>query len=236
MIIPEKTNFIKHGNKILMKNIPRIFIGEKLKSGDIIPASREVSHYLGHVMRTRNCLVFGGGNEFSAMLSDDGKNLIVGNKTNHTDPSSNIILYFAPIKRTDDLINMATQMGVACFQPVITERTVAGHVNWERMKKIAIESSEQSNRNSVPEILSPVSFAKLDLSKICFADERFAYGSKNPVAIPNGVNGILVGPEGGFSDAEFTALDNAGAIPVSLGSTILRAEVAAVVAIEKIKK
>jgi 16S rRNA (uracil1498-N3)-methyltransferase len=236
MIISEKTKFIKYGNKILMKNIPRIFMGENLASGDIITASRDIAHYLSHVMRTNECLVFGGGNEFSAVLSADGKNIIVGNKTDHQDPSNNIILYFAPIKRTDDLINMATQMGVAHLQPVITERTVNNHVNWDRMKKIAIEASEQSNRNSVPEISAPITFAKLNLSGLCFADERFAYGDKNKIAIPDNAHGILVGPEGGFSDKEFNALDAAGAIPVSLGNTILRAEVAAIIAIEKIKK
>ena len=217
-----------------MKNIPRIFMGENIKSGDIIPVTRDIAHYLSHVMRRTDCIVFGGGNEFLAALSEDVKNIIVGDKTAHQDPSNTITLYFAPIKRTDDLVNMATQMGVARLQPVITERTVAGHTNWDRMKKIATEAAEQSNRNSVPEILTPIPFADLDLSGLCFADERFAYDDKNQKQIPNSVNGILVGPEGGFSDKEFAALDAAGATPVSLGKTILRAEVAAIIAIEKI--
>ena len=142
---------------------------------------------------------------------------------------------FAPIKRTDDLINMATQMGVAYFQPVITDRVTAHHINWDRMRKIVIEACEQSNRNSVPEILAPIKFADLDLSNLIFADERVAYGhhSRNT---PTGANKILVGPEGGFSDAEFAKLDSAGACGISLGKTILRAEVAAVVAINKLQE
>ncbi len=219
-----------------MKNIPRIFIGGGLESGAIIPASRDVAHYLSRVMRTDSCLVFGSGNEFSAKLSADGKNIIVGDKTMHNDPSNDITLYFAPIKRIDDLINMATQMGIKRFQPVITERTVNHHVNWARMEKIAIEAAEQSNRNSVPEISKPIDFSKLDLNGICFADERFAYGDKAEQKIPTNAQSILVGPEGGFSDGEFAALDAAGAIPVSLGPTILRAEVAAIIAIGKIRK
>lgn len=219
-----------------MKNIPRIFAGENVASGDVIVASRDIAHYLSHVMRTDECLAFGGGNEFHAKLSADGKNIIVGEKTNHPDPSGDTTLYFAPIKRTDDLINMATQMGVAHLQPVITERTVNNHVNWERMKKIAIEAAEQSNRNSIPEISAPITFDKLNLSGLCFADERFAYNDQDNTATPNNVHSIMVGPEGGFSDKEFAALDAAGAIPVSLGRTVLRAEVAAVIAIEKITK
>ena len=123
-----------------MKNIPRIFIGGSIYNGIQIPLSRETLHYLTRVMRTRECLVFGGGDEYAATVSDDDKSLIVGNKTSHIDPSNDIMLMFAPIKHTDDLINMATQMGVARFVPVITARTVAHHINWGRMRKIAVEA------------------------------------------------------------------------------------------------
>lgn len=217
-----------------MKNIPRIFLDNELNTGIIIPVGRDTAHYLTRVMRTRECLVFGNGNEYKAQLTDDDKALIVGDKTKHTDPSGDITLLFAPIKRADDLINMATQMGVARFQPVITDRVTAHHTNWDRMRKIAIEAAEQSNRNTVPEIMTPVKFADLDLSNLVFADERVAYGH-NAHAIPVGTTKILVGPEGGFSDAEFEKLDTVGSCGISLGTTILRAEVAAVVAISKIQ-
>ena len=217
-----------------MKNIPRIFIGDNIKDGIQIPLSRETMHYLTRVMRTRECLVFGGGDEYAATVSDDDKSLIIGNKTPHTDSSNDITLMFSPIKHTDDLINMATQMGVARFLPVITSRTVAHHVNWERMRKIAIESAEQSNRNSVPEILEPVKFNDLDLSEIVFADERAAYGATTSNDFET--TKILIGPEGGFSDEEFSALDVSGARGIGLGKTILRAETAAIVALAKIIK
>ena len=216
-----------------MKNIPRIFIGDDLQSGKIVPLDKSVAHYLTRVMRTDTCLVFGGGREFNANVSVDNKTLVIGKETSHTDPANDITLMFAPIKRMDDLLNMATQMGVARFQPVITERTVAKHINWERMKKIVIESSEQSNRNSVPEILAPKKFADLDLSKIAFADERAAHGHDTKLC--NGeIKTVLVGPEGGFSESEFEKLDSAGACGISLGKTILRAELAAAIAISKL--
>ena len=217
-----------------MKNIPRIFIGDDIKSGMIIPATREVAHYLTHVMRRKDAIVFGGGHEYNATLDDFGKNIIIGNDTGRVDPSDDITLYFAPIKRTDDLINMATQLGVKKIVPVITEHTTAHHINWERMKKIAVEAAEQSNRNSVPEITSPIKFTDVDLSKIAFADERAAYGNTCPTTTK--IKSILVGPEGGFSDAEFIALDAAGAVGISLGKTILRAELAAAIAISRINK
>ena len=217
-----------------MKNIPRIFINDDIKKGIHIPLLRETLHYLTRVMRTRECLVFGGCDEYVATVSDDDKSLIIGDKTPHSDPSNDITLMFAPIKHTDDLINMATQMGVARILPVITARTVAHHINWERMRKIAVEAAEQSNRNSVPEILEPLKFNDLDLSDVVFADERAAYGESTS----NDFNTkkILIGPEGGFSDDEFSALDAAGARGIGLGKTILRAETAAIVALAKIIK
>lgn len=216
-----------------MKNIPRIFVGPHIATGAQIPVARDVAHYLTRVMRTTQCLVFGDGNEYSANLSDDGRALVVGAQTAHPDPSGQITLMFAPIKRTDDLLNMATQMGVAKFQPVITSRTVANHINWERMRKIVVEGSEQSNRNSVPEILAPKNFADLDLSGIAFADERAAYGHETKLC-GGDIKTVLVGPEGGFSADEFARLDSAGACGISLGKTILRAELAAAIAISKL--
>ncbi len=217
-----------------MKNIPRIFVGNDIQSGIQIPVSKDIAHYLTRVMRRNDCLCFGGGNEFCAKLSDDKKFIIIGDKTAHSDPSNNITLMFAPIKRMDDMLNMATQMGVARFQPIITERTVANHINWGRMEKIIIEAAEQSNRNSVPQILPAKKFTDLDLSNVVFADERAAYGKDIPT--DTNTDTILIGPEGGFSDAEFNALDAAGAIGIGLGKTILRAEVAAVVALGKLIK
>lgn len=218
-----------------MKNIPRIFMGDDLSCGMSIPADKGTAHYLMRVMRTNKCLVFGGGCEFVATLSDDGRVLNIGEQTEHTDPSNNLTLMFAPIKRTDDLLNMATQMGVATFQPVITERTNANHINWTRMVKIVVEAAEQSNRNSVPKILPPKKFSELDLTNIVFADERAAYGRELDCEISD-VKSILVGPEGGFSDAEFNALDAAGARGISLGKTILRAELAASIAVARVVK
>ncbi len=218
-----------------MKNIPRIFIGTDIKTGNIIPVDKSVAHYLSHVMRRSDCLVFGDGNEYTAKLNDDGKTMIIGAKTEHTDPAGDITLYFAPIKRLDDMLNMATQMGVAKFIPVITERTVANHINWERMKKIVIEAAEQSNRNSVPEIAMPIKFADLPFADLIFADERSAYGRDIKTEYKNAKN-ILVGPEGGFSDTEFKTLDTRGAHGLSLGKTILRAELAAPIAISRVTK
>ena len=216
-----------------MQNVPRIFLNENLESGKAFPINKDIVHYLRRVMRRGDCLVFNNGVEYNAILSEDDKNIYIGEKTNRVDPSNDIIFCFAPIKKTDEMLNMVTQMGVAKIQPVITERTVAHHINWVRMRKIIIEASEQSGRNSVPELLSSIKFDDLDLNNMIVADERFAH-DEGRAEKPIKSNRILIGPEGGFSTKEFEKMDKAGVCGISLGKTILRAEVAAVVAISKV--
>ena len=216
-----------------MQNKPRIFINQNIESGIRVVADKNTAHYLRHVMRTSDCLVFNDGIEYSATLSDDDKYIVVGEKTNHQDPSNDLIFYFAPIKKTDEMLNMVTQMGVAELRPIITARTVAHHINWERMQKIIIEASEQSGRNSVPKLLPPIKFDDLDLTDLIVADERSVAGKEVSNKIES-VKKIFIGPEGGFSPQEFDAMDQAGVRGLSLGKTILRAEVAAVAAIAKV--
>ncbi len=216
-----------------MQNIPRIYVQGDIKTGKIVPVNKDIVHYLRRVMRRDDCLVFNDGIEYKAVLSDNDKALFVKEQTEHIDPSNDLTLCFAPIKKIDDLLNMVTQMGVGTLQPVITERTVANHINWARMKKIIIEASEQSNRNSVPTLCEPIKFSDLDLNNLVVADERFAHET-NEKSSALRFNRILVGPEGGFSPKEFEILDSANVAKISLGKTILRAEVAAVVAIAKV--
>lgn len=113
-----------------MQNLPRIFINEKLEVGKQIPLSRDQSHYLTKVMRSEKCLVFNDGIEFSASVIND-KLQIIG-ITEHKDPSNKIVFCFAPIKqsRMEEMLNSATQMGVAVLQPVITERTTERFPKW----------------------------------------------------------------------------------------------------------
>jgi len=216
-----------------MKNIPRIFLNQILETGKSVPVDKDVVHYLRRVMRRGDCLVFNNGIEYSASLSEDDKYMLIENETEHLDPSNDLMLCFAPIKKMEDLLNMATQMGVRVLQPVVTQRTVANHINWNRMNKIVIEASEQSNRNSIPQLLAPIKFEDLDLSDVIVADERAAYG-KDIKDSKKTYSKILIGPEGGFSDSEFEKIDKSGCVGLSLGKTILRAETAAVVAIAKV--
>jgi len=225
-----------------MKNIPRIYIDQEIEIGKQIPVHKDIAHYLSKVMRTDKCLVFNGGAEFYAKL--ENSTLITQDSTLRPDPSNNITLAFSIIKqsRMEEMLNMATQLGVARLIPVITDRVNEKYPKWERIKKIITEAAEQSGRNSIPILENPQKFEEFLMGvkdkglgiSLIFADERKT-STTNPQSLipnPNQNNAVvLVGPEGGFSDAEFECLDKSSAVGISLGKTILRAEVAAVVAL-----
>ena len=139
------------------------------------------------------------------------------------------------------LVEKATELGVGKLQPVIMERCAARDVNVHRLTTIATEAAEQSNRLTIPQIESPRRLfdilAQWDHQiPLLACDERLAsidrptQIGKLPGLSPS--SNVLVGPEGGFSDAEFQALAALNYIRfVSLGSNILRAETACITAL-----
>jgi 16S rRNA (uracil1498-N3)-methyltransferase len=135
----------------------------------------------------------------------------------------------------DLVLEKATELGVRRVQPLVTRRCVADSLNAERARTIVTEAAEQCARTALPELAAPV---KLDAvlrewpadRLLFFADETggepaaAAFAERGPAA-------LLVGPEGGFDDAERTAIRAlAQARPISLGPRILRGETATIAA------
>jgi len=127
-----------------------------------------------------------------------------------------------------------TEIGVSAFHPIISERSEKKDLNIERINKIVTEASEQSGRGSVPEVFSPTSLEDsikdfsgelftLDFDGEKFLDSRLHGNDKGKI-------GILIGPEGGWSDKEREFLKEKGIKSVSLGKQVLRAETASIVA------
>ena len=117
-----------------MKNIPRLFINHELATGATFDLARDQNHYLTHVMRTNKFIAFNNGLEFDAEIIDNSKCKIL-NKTNHIDPSGDFTLYFAPIKKIEDLLSGAVQMGVKVLQPVIQNEQLPDTEIFQECKK-----------------------------------------------------------------------------------------------------
>jgi len=151
--------------------------------------------------------------------------------------------------RWDWTIEKATELGVTRIVPVISERTIVRIPKDERASKrerwmrIAEDAARQSDAKWLPEIVEPVDFA--DSLALVRETHCFVGALTNPPPKTIGeelrtkdngqrTKAIFVGPEGDFTPAELAALLEI-ATPVSFGSTILRAETAAIYGVSVLK-
>jgi 16S rRNA (uracil1498-N3)-methyltransferase len=148
----------------------------------------------------------------------------------------------APIKKAhfDYMVEKATELGTTVIQPVLTARTQIRDVNAERLKMIAIEAAEQSERLSVPAIHSPLPLSDIAASwpkertLIVCAEWGDALPAETAFARMNKITkaAILTGPEGGFAEDELALLKKVpGSVFIRLGPRILRADTAAIAAL-----
>lgn len=128
------------------------------------------------------------------------------------------------------LLDMATQLGMTDFTPLVCERSVVtvGEHSAERWARICLGACKQSRRLHLPHLhpaMTPGTFAPHGVVLVAHPD-----GSPLRSMMPDVSSAVtvLIGPEGGFTDAELRALEAAGARRVSLGRSILRIESAAI--------
>lgn len=133
-------------------------------------------------------------------------------------------------EKFDWVLQKSTELGVHRIQPLLCERCVAQGKEGKlaRWQGIAREAAEQSERLLVPEVRSP-----LPLSKLPFEGTVLYCAERGGAPLPQVLHSLtperltaVIGPEGGFSPREDEWLRERGALPVSLGSRILRAETA----------
>jgi 16S rRNA (uracil1498-N3)-methyltransferase len=145
-----------------------------------------------------------------------------------------ITLAFAPPrpKRTLALIEKATELGVARFVPLETQRTRAAlpAKGIEKLRRRAIEACKQCGRNVVPSFAPSTSLAALVEREA--AELRLLPDTRGAVPLKAALRParsalFAIGPEGGFEDAERDLLRGAGFAPVVLGRSVLRTETAA---------
>ena len=133
------------------------------------------------------------------------------------------------------MIQKATELGVTKFLPIIFDRTVVRKINKERLEKIIIEASEQSNRINVPTIEDAQnlkSFLKNNLMDLIFTDLNSDNQKIDKSKLTNKPVCIIIGPEGDFSEIEREEiLDFKGVQPVKINENILRSETAVISAI-----
>lgn len=140
-------------------------------------------------------------------------------------------------KKCDEIVRMTTELGVAEIHLVLTERSVprANPKRLDRLKRIAVQAARQCERVRVPEIHAAATLADVITRVPEGASKTVCWARSVGGATPDsqGARWIAVGPEGGFTDAELEAFDDAGFARVSLGAHVLRVDTAAVVAVAR---
>jgi 16S rRNA (uracil1498-N3)-methyltransferase len=225
-------------------SLPRLFVAEGLAEGARVTLEGAPAHYLGNVLRLQAGaqvkLFDDRTGEWLAELEAVGRKRIsaaIRERLRPREDVPDLWLLFAPIKRgrIDWLVEKATELGVKRLMPVLTRRTVVDKLNLERLRAHAIEAAEQCERTALPELDAAAALDKVLAGwpaerRLYFADE--GGGAPLAEAAEAGPAAILIGPEGGFTDEERSAIRAvAQARPVSLGPRILRADTAAMAAV-----
>lgn len=230
--------------------ISRLFTDQSLEPGSEVTLDAQASLYLIRVLRLRRgdalVLFNGDGSDYAAELTVPRKEQ-VQLQVNARLPAAaespldlTLVQAISRGERMDQSLQKATELGVRALQPLITER-VEVRLGGERVNKrlahwrgVVQAACGQSGRAIVPELRPPLelydwlSTPAPGLRLVLAPGADRGLSSMDPVTMPVE---ILVGPEGGFSDAEISALERAGVLVVSLGPRILRTETAGPAAI-----
>ena len=233
--------------------VPRLYVQHDLAPQAEITLDRAQTHYARRVMRLAagdEVLLFNGRDgEWAGAITALGGEAQVRITARRRAPVAPIDLWllFAPLRgqRSAWLAQKAAELGVAALYPIWTQHGTARRLNLARITANLIEGAEQSESLHVPELHAPRPLRDMlenwpQERQLIFCDEALADTSRKGEGAVQQLSAlrerrsfaILIGPEGGFADAERQwALAVSGAQPLRLSRHILRAETAALAAL-----
>jgi 16S rRNA (uracil1498-N3)-methyltransferase len=184
--------------------------------------------------------LFNSSGEWEAKIIDISKNIVEFNITKQLRQKQSpkeLWLVFSPIKSNyfNFMIQKATELGVTKFLPVIFDRTIVRKINKERLEKVIIEATEQSNRINVPIIEESQSldlFLKNNKTDLIFTDLNTTNKKIDLNQITSNPTCVIIGPEGDFSEKEREQiLKYKGVQSIKINENILRSETAVISAL-----
>ena len=229
-----------------MSNI-RLYFSKSLSNNLTGTLDKSQSHYLNKVMRVKEneaFSLFNSSGEWEAKILNISKGVVEFNVTKQLRQKENpkeLWLAFSPIKSNyfNFMIQKATELGVTKFIPIIFDRTIVRKINKERLEKVIIEASEQSNRINVPDIEDPKSlddFLNNNKVDLIFTDLNSKNTRIDLKKVTDKPTCVIIGPEGDFSEEERAEiLKFSGVQPLKINENILRSETAVISAISIIK-
>ncbi len=225
-----------------MSNI-RLFFSDTLSLNMIDKLNKDQSHYLSKVMRVKEndfFSLFNKKGEWEAKILGISKNTVefkIIKQLRQKETTKELWIAFSPIKSNyqNFMLQKATELGVTKFLPIIFDRTVVRKINKDRLEKIVIEASEQSNRINVPSIEGTQdlnSFLKKNSMDLIFTDLNSNIKKIDKSKFTDKPVCIIIGPEGDFSETEREKiLSFKGVQPIKINENILRSETAVISAI-----
>lgn len=221
----------------------RLFVPEAPAPDGTVRIPRMELRHL-HALRLgpgdRLCVFDDAGREHEVVLdrvgTRDAVGRVVATSTRSHESPLELVLAAALVKhdKMDWVVEKTTELGVSRIVPVTTRFTVARGAHLERWRRIAVAAAKQCGRTRIPVVDAPRPLADVvaqpwpGLRLLAWEDEHAVRLAGLPDATPAVT--LLIGPEGGFDDAEVARAGDAGFVTVTLGRRVLRAETAAVVA------
>lgn len=230
--------------------VPRLFIDVLLTTGESINLPRDKAHHISNVLRMRigdSIKLFNdSGADYQSKIIEIGKKsaqIEIGESiqvANESPLTINLCLAVARGQHMDFSIQKAVELGIKNIIPVISDFSnvkIQGdrvHNKLAHWQSIIISATEQCGRSYLTQIQKPVSFSEwlsLDKSKTRVILHPESQQSMSNIHLPDNELTLMIGPEGGFSDAEIVQAQEKGCEPTSLGPRILRTETAVVSAV-----
>src|SRR3989344_2666054 len=218
----------------------RIFCEQSLSDKhSAVISSASLLNQLRHVFRLEigeQIILFdNSGFDYTSEISryeKDGVTItIVGKEKNNVSLNKEIYLFASIIKKDNFewIVEKATEMGVSHIIPILSARSEKKNLNMERLRKIIIESSEQSGRGTIPTIVDILNLKDAllkyaSVGTIVWHPEAPKFVSQDL----QGKNGLFIGPDGGWSEEELQMFADYSIQVRSLGSQILRSETAVI--------
>ena len=219
---------------------------EKISNNSLLIDGDEFAH-LVHVMRKKEGdeigVVDGRGTAYRVRLGVLKKHMvhadILGTMPHHNEPSVDVTLAVGVLKnpsKFDFLIEKATEIGVKHFVPLLTHRTIPSHAKVDRWQKLTLAAMKQCGRSYWPTVSKLMTLDELltqrdqfDLNCVAHENPSGSTHIRKLITKKYGSILILLGPEGGFDDAEVQRCIESGFTHIYLGERRLRTETAAVV-------
>jgi 16S rRNA (uracil1498-N3)-methyltransferase len=213
----------------------RFFVEPAEMVGERFPLPARIAHQVSRVLRLgdgdRLVLLDGHGEQATVRL-EGGACVVEERGPAGGEPAYRLTVWQALLRgdHLEPVIRHGTEVGIAAFRLFVSERCVAREVSprkLERLRAVAREAAEQSERGLVPEVAAPVTFADALASASVLLLER----SDGPrLSELEAAGSVVIGPEGGFTPDEVAAAGRAGLALAGLGPRILRSETVAVAA------